>query len=202
MPTFQTNYNFESLSPNGTWPTQRANVSELFGLISRLNASKDRPVCTNHRARSGVWREKKRMKMGARWNRRIMSYSGLFFRACQGVDCTFRWKGLIGNDNLLREGICPPTRPGCLSASSATISTGRLADRSCCQRPQARTCSRINPALVSLSPASQTQRRVKKKKNPPSARIEGEAPRTHKQLSPCRLHAKWKEELGRWAWRR
>lgn len=88
--------------------------------------------------------------MGTCWNRLIMSYLGHFL-ACQGVDCTFRWKGLIGNDNLLREGICPPTRPGCLSASSATISTGRLADRSCCQRPQAQGCSSINPALVLLS---------------------------------------------------
>lgn len=85
--------------------------------------------------------------MGTCWNRLITSYSGHFL-ACQGVDCTFRWKGLIGNDNLLTEGIYQPTSPGCLSASSATISTGRLADRSCCQRPQAQVCSSISPALV------------------------------------------------------
>ena len=88
--------------------------------------------------------------MGTCWNRLITSYSGHFL-ACQGVDCTFRWKGLIGNDNLLTEGICQPTSPGCLSASTATISTGRLADRSCCQRPQAQGCSSISPALVFAS---------------------------------------------------
>lgn len=88
--------------------------------------------------------------MGTCWNRLITSYSGHFL-ACQGVDCTFRWKGLIGNDNLLTEGICQPTSSGCLSASTATISTGRLADRSCCQRPQAQGCSSISPALVLAS---------------------------------------------------
>lgn len=88
--------------------------------------------------------------MGNCWNRLITSYSGHFL-ACQGVDCTFRWKGLIGNDNLLTEWICQPTSPGCLSASTATISTGRLADRSCCQRPQAHGWSSISPALVSVS---------------------------------------------------
>lgn len=77
-----------------------------------------------------------------------MSYLGQFL-ACQGVDCTFRWKGLIGNDNLPTEGICQFTSLGCLSASTATISTGRLADRSCCQRPQVPRCCSINSALVS-----------------------------------------------------
>lgn len=196
MPAFQTDYNFESLSPNGTWPTRTADVFDLFGLILRLNALKGRPVPSNHRAQGGVWEQKKKKKvrMGTRWNKLIMSYSGRFFRACQGVDCTFRWKGLIGNDNLLREGICPPTRPGCLSASSATISTGRLADRSCCQRPQARACSRINTALVSLSPASKTRQRIKKK-NPLRTTIKEGVPRSHKQP----LHYHWNKS-GRKSW--
>lgn len=136
--------------------------------------------------------------MGTRWNRLIMSYSGLFFRACQGVDCTFRWKGLIGNDNLLREGICPPTRPGCLSASSATISTGRLADRSCCQRPQARACSRINPALVSLSPASKTRQRIKKKKKSPAYNNQ-ERSAMFTQTTPALSCTRWnKSERKSW----
>lgn len=142
--------------------------------------------------------------MGTRWNTLIMSYSGLFFRACQWVDCTFRWKGLIGNDNLLREGICPPTRPGCLSASSATISTGRLADRSCCQRPQARACSRINPALVSLLPTSKTRQRIKKKKIPcvQQSRKERHIHTNNSRPVVCTLRQKWEKELGGWAQRR
>lgn len=88
----------------------------------------------------GWVQKKKKKKMGTCWNRLIMSYSGHFFPpfffAGQGVDCTLGWKGLIGNDNLLKEGVCQSASPSCLSASTATISTGRLADRSSCQRPQ------------------------------------------------------------------
>lgn len=104
--------NLEGLSPNRAWPPRTTEPLRRWdqdnGRISDGHALKDCPAPPVSGRR---WPKNGNLLKQTNYVLFWLFFLGGGFGTCQGVDCTFRWKALIGNDNLLTEGICPPNTP-------------------------------------------------------------------------------------------